>query len=372
MAAATQDVTSCKVKLQLLVKRHDLNGEVGVAESFSDGRYLVRMGNTGECVRVKPENLILIAADVCWGCGVVAKGKARFKQCAKCVDANLVPGLFCSQACLTKNWPRHKAWHKERDDLYARFKNHYIQANDTNTRDGDATNDEYLTLCLEARHLIEAQQYKQAVKKLWKAVKLEPDQPAAYRGLHTAYGRCNDPVRSAENALRATELLDNHRNYPGNAEHREWALSLGSMINSLAHPSCTEVRRPEWWTLAQLDERTRLACDAASDDEQAWRMRGMVLLGLETELAPFPQHAATLREASSCLRRSLAIGSGQVADPAIRAVVETVAGFCDTIAMNFEPQHWNDADGGALRRSRAKELCQARDESSRRNRRRES
>ena len=63
------------------------------------------------------------APGACWGCGVCPDAGKSFQFCSKCRDLKLAPSFFCGKDCLTKNWPRHKAWHLVQSDLSAKRAN---------------------------------------------------------------------------------------------------------------------------------------------------------------------------------------------------------------------------------------------------------
>ena len=49
----------------------------------------------------------------CWRCGASDTPKRTFRACSACVEKNLVPAYYCSEACQTADWSVHRRWHKQ-------------------------------------------------------------------------------------------------------------------------------------------------------------------------------------------------------------------------------------------------------------------
>ena len=111
-----------KIKLVDLVGRRDLNSRVGECVRFlaTRGRYEVRLARDGattnedESITVKPANLQSLesgvrAAMTCSGCGKAPGKDTKLKHCKGCYCVS-----YCSKACSTTAWKKHKSECKAR------------------------------------------------------------------------------------------------------------------------------------------------------------------------------------------------------------------------------------------------------------------
>jgi hypothetical protein len=109
-----------KVKLVGLVGRRDLNGCVGDCVRFhaTRGRYEVRLARDGEkdeeSICLKPANIRRLesgsrAAMTCSGCGKAPGKDTKLKHCKGCYCVS-----YCSKACSTTAWKKHKSECKTR------------------------------------------------------------------------------------------------------------------------------------------------------------------------------------------------------------------------------------------------------------------
>jgi hypothetical protein len=118
LMASSSIAVGDSVRLHSL-KRVELNERRGVVVRVpSNGTMVVRLDDDNEQVTVTTAHLEVLDVQCCWGCGAKPPEGQRFQECSKCHQLQIVPAKFCSQACLAKNWPRHKAWHKEQKRLH--------------------------------------------------------------------------------------------------------------------------------------------------------------------------------------------------------------------------------------------------------------
>ena len=60
---------------------------------------------------------VVSTADHCVCCGAAPPPGVRLKKCTLCRKTQLPGGYYCSRECQKKDWPKHKAWHKQQANI---------------------------------------------------------------------------------------------------------------------------------------------------------------------------------------------------------------------------------------------------------------
>ncbi len=101
-------------------------------------------------------------------------------------------------------------------------------------------------LILESAKLKEEGKYNRAVKKLEKAISLEPDDATAYFHLGECYGRMNEPSKAAELYLKAMDRYTKTGEGYG-CGYQLWASAAVSAIMWMNIPGGESCPRPTWF-----------------------------------------------------------------------------------------------------------------------------
>jgi len=121
----------------------------------------------------------------CNNCGVKEGDSVELKRCAKCSDTNqLQQAWYCSKTCQVAHWEKHKAWHKSEKKRHAREQRSAAEhgiavggfaVSDKRILETRKNGTKYEQLLATATELMAQHEYKSAVKKLLKAIKIDPD-----------------------------------------------------------------------------------------------------------------------------------------------------------------------------------------------------
>ena len=250
--------------------------------------------------------------NVCWGCGKPEEaGTSKFQMCPKCKDKGLPNSYFCSKDCFTVNWPRHKIYHTQQDQMLK-------SAEATEKRAvAIATHKDVVDDALDApkkscaRQIALGSLYMQqnklnkAMKAFREAVSQSPAEPAGYHNLAVVLSRSNKRPEACTYALMAADkALD------GGIMNPHWARSWGVACALLLKPSCAEVPRPAWWTDSELLRLSEAVVGLIPQEAEidVWQTRSIVLAGAFFGQAfDVPdtrwRSSAQVREAAECLRR---------------------------------------------------------------------
>lgn len=277
------------------------------------------------------------APGACWGCGVCPDAGKSFQFCSKCRDLKLAPSFFCGKDCLTKNWPRHKAWHLVQSDLSAKRANvnalsQAVTAQQQRTLNdaklaalSQVTNPELRQRIADAKaavdgskrpagkapvkapvvdpfvaELAEAEKFRQA-RELDKALAClkraalhrpaDPRPPFQMCMLQTAMG---DVVGACDSALRCVHIapgghlgvLPSELTKLGGPKvprgvYPQIGLRAAVMaFDLLIRPPCDGVARPAWWEDGCLLAMSERALGDTPDSPYALSVRAHALLGV--------------------------------------------------------------------------------------------
>ena len=133
-----------------------------------------------------------------------------------------------------------------------------------------------------------------------KAIALDPANPTAYYNLGCLCSNTGRRAEAAPNFVRAEALLWE--------ESVEWASCISLAFDTLVHPACSEVAKPEWWNDKDLMALSKKAArvTGAAGVQQSRRVKGHLLRlhVLAAESGEFgwqvgPRSAADLNEAAT-------------------------------------------------------------------------
>ena len=158
---------------------------------------------------------------------------------------------------------------------------------------------------------------RRAARAFREAIALRPDKPDAYFNLGSALARSAHYVEAAQRFLEGRERCQ--------LGSERWAQATSWAFCMLAHETCAEVAKPEWWSDEGLKALSASVVRASPNEMIAHRMRAMVLSGLsEDAWEEGPRSAAELREAATHFDRAAALENA----PAVRAPLAERAFWC--------------------------------------------
>ena len=160
---------------------------------------------------------------------------------------------------------------------------------------------EYQRLLADAVRELDEGNSRPAEAAFRKLIALDPAEPTAYYNLGCLCFNAGRRAEAAPNFVRAAALLPE--------ESVEWANIISLAFDTLVHPACSEVAKPEWWNDKDLKvlSKTAARVTGAANVQPSRRVKGHLLrlqvLAAEPGEYPGwqvgPRSAADLNEAAT-------------------------------------------------------------------------
>lgn len=194
---------------------------------------------------------------------------APFRRCAKCIEENLVPAVYCCKECQKEDWPAHRAWHKGIKTMLSTADSHSSLM---------TTEEEYASLLKQGLRLVATGNSAVAASTFRRCVTLRPEQPIAHAQLGYALRNDGDLRGALPCLLRACELYA--------ADTEQWAITAAvSWFTHAGEPSCAvDIEVPAWFVNAEARAAIAERCvSAAPSHMQCWAMLAMSLAELDAD-----------------------------------------------------------------------------------------
>ena len=225
-----------------------------------------------------------------------------------CVELKIPTTYWCDVNCpgnpgaWQRHTPVHKAARQQRKlaEDGGVMQQQQREVAERAARDAAQTGDPYQELIAEGLRYLSKEDWRRAARAFREAIALRLDRPDAYYSLGAVLGNSGHYVEAAQRYLEARERCS--------VGSEEWARATAEAFVMLIQEACAEVAKPEWWNDEGLKALSARVVRAAPDDEEAHKMRAIVLCGRSYDAwEAGPRSAAELREAATHWERAAAL-----------------------------------------------------------------
>mgnify|MGYP005847335439 CR=1 FL=1 len=287
----------------------------------------------------------------CWGCGKQEESGIKFKACPKCVEAEWLPSVFCSNECFKDNWKSHKAWHKEHEAFLQKLLEDRRPCPEGALVESNVERSEYDSIVAEADTLVRRNDFIGAKKTLKKALKLDPKSPEAYfeYGIcFSASGQYREACHYFEKACERYASLWLTGKFGENLTTDQfsgwvvynWAISVYRLVDRylVFFKDVHDYEKPSWYYRDGILKRmTKLALEIIKADPKKTEeikctmalIRGAVLLGMihngefhRTGSPPDDRTKEDLIEAAECFHYVSIRESDQIVREGFQSLAE--------------------------------------------------